>query len=58
MFGATHAASAGGDGGSGTEPHDSPWADRSCRFDGAASGPLAGLTYGAKDIFEVHGNRR
>lgn len=53
MFGADDSSAAARDAGSSVEPRDSPWADRSCRFDGAAGGPLSGLTFGAKDIFEV-----
>ena len=53
MYGANDSAAAARDAGSSLEPRDSPWADRSCRFDGAAGGPLSGLTFGAKDIFEV-----
>jgi hypothetical protein len=53
MFGADDSAAAAREAGSSPEPRDSPWADRSCRFDDAGGGPLSGLTFGAKDIFEV-----
>lgn len=51
--GAGSDGAAAGSGFGGAEPRGSPWADRSCRFDGSGNGPLAGLTFGAKDIFEV-----
>jgi len=55
MTGASAGSGAAADGGAATEPKGSAWVDRSVRFSGNASGPLAGLTFGAKDLFDVSG---